>query len=222
MLDNKYQAFFTQSTVGMVCLDQFGYLQDVNPAFCALMGYTAAELLHSPLHQWLHPMDGLAYQATYAKLVAGLIPAIDVEQRLLTRRGQSHWVRMHLAQLHHATDVQPMLFAATLEDIHDRKRLEMDLRRQAQRERLLADFAQQMMRSLDLTQILQSSVEAVYRHLLVDRVVVYRFMETGALTVPAEPPAIAPRAAPGGTVIVEAVGAAWPPMLSRHIRLVGK
>ncbi|MEM0980696.1 MAG: PAS domain S-box protein, partial [Cyanobacteria bacterium P01_H01_bin.58] len=150
MVPNQYQAFFVQSTVGMGCLDSSGCLCDVNPAFCHLMGCSATELLGTRFHQWIHLEDVPTYQKAYAELTAGNVSDFEIEQRLLKRASHSHWVLTRFFKLFDDPVEEKALFAATLEDINDRKCLEIDLRRQIDREHLLADFAQQMQQSLDL------------------------------------------------------------------------
>ncbi|MEO1095203.1 MAG: diguanylate cyclase [Cyanobacteria bacterium J06638_28] len=218
MVPNPYQAFFVQSTVGMGCLDLSGYLCDVNPAFCHLMGYAATELLGTRFHQWIHPEDVQTYQEAYAELIAGNVSACEVEQRLLKRTSNSHWVLTRFFKLFDDPSAEKALFAATLEDINDRKCLEIDLRRQIDREHLLADFAQRMQQSLDLEQILQFSVEAVHQHLSVDRVVVYRLdaeLAQGTWSTRSDHTLTQNRV--GGIVIVESVSADCTPMLHRRI-----
>lgn len=219
MIPNQYQAFFAQSTVGMGCLDLSGCLCDVNAAFCHLIGYTTTELLGTRFQQWIHPGDVQTYREAYANLVAGSVSAFKIEQRLLTRTGNSHWVLSGFFKLRDHTETGgETLFAATFEDINDRKCLEVDLRHQIDRKHLLADFAQQVQQSLELEQILQSSVEAVHHYLKADRVIVYSLDPELARGTWVAPPENTPTEhAVGGAVIVESVSVTWTPMLHHRI-----
>ena len=60
-------------------------------------------------------------------------------------------------------------------EIVERQRVEEMLRQQAERERLLGTITQHIRRSLDLNQILETTVVEVQQLLQVDRVVIYRF-----------------------------------------------
>lgn len=60
-------------------------------------------------------------------------------------------------------------------EIAERQRIEGMLRQQAERERLLGTITQHIHQSLDLEEILNTTVEEVQQLLQVDRVVVYRF-----------------------------------------------
>ena len=85
-------------------------------------------------------------------------------------------------------------------DITAYKQAETTLHQQAERERLLVAIAQRVRQSLNLDEILNTTVNEV-RHLLqTDRAVIYRFEPDWS-----------------GFVIVESVGAHWTPMLNQQI-----
>jgi len=211
MVSDRYQAFFTQSTVGMGCIDLSERILEVNPAFCRLIGYSSLELIGARFHHFVHPRDVEAYHATYERLLAQQMYSVCLEQRLLKRSGQSHWVLARFTGLQNDTG-DTLCIAVTFGDIHQRKQLETNLRRQAQRNRLLAKFSAQMLRSRDFNQNLQSSVESVRSYLRTDRVIVYQFdADLKQPQLQDAPPTIT------GTVIVESVEQNWQPMLHHCI-----
>ncbi|PSB28813.1 GAF domain-containing protein [Stenomitos frigidus] len=85
-------------------------------------------------------------------------------------------------------------------DITAYKQAEATLRQQAKRERLLVAIAQRIRQSLNLDEILNTTVTEVSQLLQTDRVVMYRFEPDWS-----------------GFVIVEAVGDGWTPMLGRRL-----
>ncbi|MGC9502863.1 GAF domain-containing protein [Baaleninema sp.] len=93
-----------------------------------------------------------------------------------------------------------------LRDITERRQSELALRQQAERERLVSAIAQRIRQSLNLEDILQTTVTEVRQFLQSDRVLIYRFDED-----PAEDPDCP------GVVAVESVDAPWPPMLDTSI-----
>lgn len=211
MVSDRYQAFFTQSTVGMGCIDLSERILEVNPAFCRLIGYSSVELIGARFHHFIHPRDVEAYHTTYERLLTQQMYSVYLEQRLLKRSGQSHWVLARFTRLQNDAG-DTFCIAVTFEDIQQRRQLETNLRRKAQRDRLLAKFSEQMLRSRDLNQILQSSVESVRSYLRTDRVIVYQFDEDLEQPQPQDaPPTIT------GTVIVESVEHNWQPMLHHRI-----
>ena len=85
-------------------------------------------------------------------------------------------------------------------DITEYKRAEAILRQQTERERLLVAIAQRVRQSLDLDEILNTTVTEVRQLLQTDRVIIYRFEPNWS-----------------GFVIVESVGADWIPMLGQRL-----
>ena len=82
----------------------------------------------------------------------------------------------------------------------ERKRTEAALRRQHERSELLAAITLRIRQSLDLQEILNTTVAEVREFLQADRVIIYRFAADWS-----------------GTVAVESVDSAWPPSLGVNI-----
>jgi PAS domain S-box-containing protein len=68
-------------------------------------------------------------------------------------------------------------------DITERKRMEESLRSQAEEERLLATITQHIRQSLNLTDILNTTVVEVQRNLNADRVLILKFCDDGVVRV---------------------------------------
>ncbi len=90
------------------------------------------------------------------------------------------------------------LALATVRSRH--KSAQADLQQQAERQRLLTLIAQDLRRTLDLDEILQTTVTAVRQFLQTDRVIIYRFAPDWS-----------------GTVIAEAVAPGWRSLLGLQI-----
>ncbi|BAY26746.1 multi-sensor hybrid histidine kinase [Calothrix sp. NIES-2100] len=86
------------------------------------------------------------------------------------------------------------------EDVSARKQAEFTLKQQIRQEHLLSDIAQDIRRSLDLNEVLSSTVQRVRQFLNTDRVIIFRFRPDWQ-----------------GDVIKESVGAEWTPILSTTI-----
>jgi len=69
------------------------------------------------------------------------------------------------------------------QDITNRKQMERQLRSQAQAERLLADVTQQIRQSLNLTDILATTVSELQRTFQADRTVILKFCKEGGIRV---------------------------------------
>jgi PAS domain S-box-containing protein len=85
-------------------------------------------------------------------------------------------------------------------DISDRKAFEASLRQQTERERLLRAMLERIRQSLNLEEILNTTVSEVRQFLASDRVIVFRFQPDWS-----------------GVVAVESVADGWPSILERKI-----
>ena len=88
-----------------------------------------------------------------------------------------------------------------LAEITERKRAEVALRQRTERERLVVEIAQRIRQSLNLEEILSTTVSEVRQFLQADRVFIYRF----------EPDW-------GGVVVVESVGSGWKSILGSRLK----
>jgi PAS domain S-box-containing protein len=86
-------------------------------------------------------------------------------------------------------------------ELADRQRQEVVLLRQVERERLVAEIAQRIRRSLNLEEILSTTVSEVREFLQSDRVFIYRFDPDWS-----------------GSVVVESVASGWSPILGTKIK----
>jgi len=86
-------------------------------------------------------------------------------------------------------------------DITQSKQTEARLRRQAEREQLLGEMNQRIRKTLNLEEVLNTTVEEVRQFLACDRAIIYRFNQD--LT---------------GAMVVESVGEGWSPILEEEIQ----
>ena len=112
----------------------------------------------------------------------------SIAVRLLKAGAEDYLIKGSLT----AADMQ-----AAVTDAIDKTELRLRLRQSQERERLVAQIAQQIRRSLDLTTILNTTVEAVRQLFDTDRVLIFRFHADWS-----------------GTVIAESVSAEWRAVLS--------
>lgn len=91
-------------------------------------------------------------------------------------------------------------FFVLAQDLTSRFQAELTLRQQTERERLVADIAQRIRQSLNLEEILNTTVVEVRQFLQTDRVIIYRFDSDHS-----------------GVVVVESIDSGWPSIVGKTI-----
>ncbi|MEC4815448.1 MAG: diguanylate cyclase [Scytonema sp. PMC 1069.18] len=144
----------------------------VSPGFRALfeMDWEFFEQGGEPLQSLLYSDDDV--NSLYAAVDTALqtFQSLAWEGRILLSSGTIKWIQI----MSHLTCQEngEIIFDGLIVDISDRKRTEQALQKQMQREQLLAELAQQIHKSLDLHEILNTVVTEVRQILQVDRVLV--------------------------------------------------
>ncbi len=128
--EQRFRAIFDSVPIGVTVVSPQGLLVDVNPAFCTMMGSTAAELLGRPLADIKLP--DVAGDDGTTTAVGG---SQARRQRYLTTDGRVLQVAASLRTLHDA-DKHPVATVGALQDLTQVLRL-----REAERERDEAEVA---------------------------------------------------------------------------------
>jgi PAS domain S-box-containing protein len=122
---------FAHASIGLAVTDLAGRFLQVNPAFCAITGYSEAELLARDFVAITHPDDRADNLHHLRQLLDGAIAHFDVEKRYLTKNGSLVWVLNSIA-LRRDRGGRPTHLIALVQNISERKQAE------AERDRLLA------------------------------------------------------------------------------------
>jgi PAS domain S-box len=89
--------------------------------------------------------------------------------------GSLTWISINSQPLFYPDQPQPYAVVTSFSDITVRKQAEEILKQQAERERMIYGITQRIRQSLDLDEILQTTVAEVREFLQTDRVIIYRF-----------------------------------------------
>ncbi|WP_205696057.1 PAS domain S-box protein [Conexibacter sp. SYSU D00693] len=128
--EERFRHAFEDAPVGMLLADLDGSVLQVNPAFCALTGYSAEQLLETSLQSLVHPDDVEEDVAAITALLQGRLATHHHEERLLHAAGEPVWVSLHLT-LVKAADGSPRHLLAQVLDVTERKRFEGRLQHMA-------------------------------------------------------------------------------------------
>ncbi|BBH16594.1 hypothetical protein Back2_08810 [Nocardioides baekrokdamisoli] len=125
--ESGYQAAFEDAPVGMAQVTLSGRLERVNPALCALVGHTRAELVGRSLVSLVHPADTNAAAQELGRLTAGTTTTYRTEQRYLDARGGQLWMEVCAVAVP-GTDGEVDHLLMHFLDVTARKTFEADLR----------------------------------------------------------------------------------------------
>ena len=128
--EERYRAIFEQAAVGIVHTSLKGKVSLVNPAFCAMSGYSDEEAQQLHIREITHPEDIDASVLSRAALVergdAGA--PYQREIRLLRKDGTCLWANITTSLVRDA-DGAPLYFVSVMSDISERKRAEAEANR---------------------------------------------------------------------------------------------
>jgi diguanylate cyclase (GGDEF)-like protein/PAS domain S-box-containing protein len=130
-----FEEVFERSPIGTGLLDRDGRWLLVNRALCEITGYTSDELVGRRFDGIVHPDDVYNDREQRQQLLAGQIPAFQVEKRYFDAAGETvaGILSMSLVRGH---DGIPLHYIAQLQDISDRRDLEEHQRNLADHDRV--------------------------------------------------------------------------------------
>ena len=126
-----FKACFEHAAIGFGIADYEGRLLAVNPAYCAITGYTETELLlHHDYKTLTYPEDLAITTELVLQLRNGEIAAYNIDKRYMRKDGSPVWVRNSVSLIRDR-EGQPTHFVVLTEDLTAHKQKEASLREQA-------------------------------------------------------------------------------------------
>jgi PAS domain S-box-containing protein len=132
---------FRASPIGIVLEDLTGRLLFVNPAFCAMLGFTEDELRKKHCVDFSPAEDAEKDWALFQQLQAGSIDHYHLEKRYYRRDGSLIWGRLSISLLNSGAS---QIVVAMVEDITEKKAAQEEL---LQSQEMLHKLAGQLMRA---------------------------------------------------------------------------
>ncbi|KHK03638.1 ATP-binding protein [Desulfovibrio sp. TomC] len=124
--NRRFEATFEQAAVGIAHVGPDGRWLRVNRKLCAIVGYTAGELLGKRFQDITHPDDLAADLAWVGQLLSGGVSSYNIEKRYIQKDGQVVWVSLTVALVRDSAG-EPEYFIAVIEDITPRRAVESAL-----------------------------------------------------------------------------------------------
>lgn len=120
--EERFRRVFEQSPLGKAMAGLDFHFRAVNPALCAMLGYTEDELVGRSLLDLIHPEDRENCTAMANALVNGTLPQIRLEERFVRKSGDGLWARVNIGPIRDA-DGNILYTLGIIENIDDRKRI---------------------------------------------------------------------------------------------------
>jgi two-component system cell cycle sensor histidine kinase/response regulator CckA len=139
----RLRAIFEHAPVGITMVDPTGRFLQTNPAFQAIVGYSAAELQSMTFQQITHPEDLPDNLQLLKEFLANQRQYYSLEKRYIRKDGKIVWVNLMKSRLQNAQG-EPRVIGTVL-DITARKQAEEALRESEQRFRLMAKTIQDVL-----------------------------------------------------------------------------
>ena len=133
----------------------------------------------------LHPDDREGLNQAVAHSLRDRAPYCH-EFRVVWADGSIHWIEGRGQAFYDGKTGQPVRMSGTVMAIDERKQAQLSLQQQFEQQRLVVEMTQRIRESLNLQDILQTTVDEVRRFLQVDRVIVFQFASKWGGTVTVE------------------------------------
>lgn len=121
--EEEFRLLFENASIGIAISDIAGGLQNFNPAFCRLTGYTPEELQNERFPSLVHPEDRPENMDQIERMLNGEVQSFEIENRYVHKNGSTIWVRKYNYLLMDQSG-KPKRMIALVSDISDRRQRE--------------------------------------------------------------------------------------------------
>lgn len=183
----KYRGIFEKAIEGIFQTSPDGKYLSANPALARIFGYASpAELMNTitDIGQQIYVLGNR--RSEFIAAMGKNDALFDFESQIYRQDGSIIWISENARNVRDSHG-KLLYYEGTVEDITARIKAQEALRQQADRERLLSMIQARIRQSLNLRDILSTTVEEVRQLLMTDRVIIYCFQpdHTGIVVVEA-------------------------------------
>jgi PAS domain S-box-containing protein len=119
------EAVCERAVTGIACLSLQGRWLHFNQRLCELLGYSREELAACAWQDLAHPDDRGTSSAHFRRLLVGELDAYDIDARYVRKDGAAIWVNLAVSLVRSPAGA-PDFAIVMVQDIIERKRLELD------------------------------------------------------------------------------------------------
>jgi PAS domain S-box-containing protein len=164
---DRFRSIFDHAPIGVAMVSLEGRYLQVNRSLCEILGYTEKELRALTWQEITHP-DDLAASSDYARrIVKGEFPRYHLEKRFLHAEGRTVWASLSVSLVRDA-ESKPQYFVSQIQDVTERKKVEMVIKENEERLRSLVQ------NSSDIITILEADGTVHYVSPAVERITGYK------------------------------------------------
>ncbi len=160
----RYRATFDHAAVGVTHAAPDGRFLRANPAYCAMLGYTEAELLQRRFLDVIHEEDRGMAEKLRSHFLSGDALSPAIEHREVRKDGGVLWMSVAVSMVRDATG-SPEYFIAMVRDISKRKQAEEAVRESEARFRQLAENVREVFWLTDPTKSQMLYVSPAYEQI---------------------------------------------------------
>ncbi|MEH2290206.1 sensor domain-containing diguanylate cyclase [Nostoc sp.] len=204
--EQRYRSVITVMAEGIVLQQSDGRITACNDSAERILGLTVDQMIGrtfiDPRWRAIHE-DGTSFpeetHPAFVTLRTGQ-PQFHIIMGVHKPDSSLTWISINSQPLFESDESKPSAVVTSFTDITDRKQAQIALQQQTERERMVYAIAQHIRKSLDLDEILNTTVTEVRRFLQTDRVIIYRFNPDWS-----------------GVVVTESVAEGWRTILNMEI-----
>lgn len=180
-IQERFDTLATVVPIGIFRTDAQGNCLYANQRWCEISGLSMDKAQGTGWVGGLHPDDRELVRDLWTQAMASNIP-FQAEYRFQTRDRVNWVLGQAVAEKDESGNI--LGYIGSITDITDRKQTEIALHQQIERERLVTRISQHIRQSLDLDEILNTTVAEVRQLLNADRVLIFRLYanKTGVVT----------------------------------------
>jgi PAS domain S-box-containing protein len=167
--EHQLKTALENAVEGISLLDPQGYYLQVNQAYATITGYQPEEMIGMNWQVTIHPEDLDRMQAAYQQMLRD--GKVEVEAKGVRKDGSIFYKQVMMI-ISVKEEGQFEGHYCFMKDISERKRAEEELDAQMLRSQLFADISLKIRQSLQLDEILQTTVNEVQKLLDADRVLI--------------------------------------------------
>lgn len=122
--EQRFRRAMEDSAIGIAIVGIDGRIQETNPAFAAMLGYSKEEIEALTFFQITHPDDVQIGRETMDGIRAGTVNAFQFEKRYLKKDGTPVWAYLAGSVIRDEKSGRPLYLVSQIEDIDARKQSE--------------------------------------------------------------------------------------------------